>query len=63
MQCKYYQILLGQTCEWFLWRGGHFVEVVFKTSTTVCVKLSKLVNTPLPVGFLKTNVINLLLSL
>ena len=49
--------------RWFLWRGGHFVEVVFKTGSTVCVKLSKLVNTPPPAGFLKTNVVNLLLSL
>ena len=36
MQCKYYQILLGWTCEWSLWRGGHFIEVVFKTGSTVC---------------------------
>ena len=35
MQCKYYQILLGQTCEWSLWRGGRFIEVVFKTGSTV----------------------------
>ena len=35
MQCKYNQILLGQTYEWSLWRGGHFIEVVFKTGLTV----------------------------
>ena len=35
MQCKYYQILLGWTCKWSLWRGGRFVEVVFKTGSTV----------------------------
>ena len=35
MQCKYHQILLGQTYEWSLWRGGHFIEVVFKTGLTV----------------------------
>ena len=35
MQCKYCQILLGQTCEWLLWRGGRFIEVVFKTGSTV----------------------------
>ena len=34
MQCKYYQILLGWTCEWSLWRGGRFKEVVFKTGST-----------------------------
>ena len=35
MQCKYYQILLGQTCECSLWRGSRFTEVVFKTGSTV----------------------------
>ena len=35
MQCKYYQILLGQTYEWSLWGGGCFIEVVFKTGSTV----------------------------
>ena len=30
MQCKYYQILLERTCEWSLWKDGHFIEVVFK---------------------------------
>ena len=35
MQCKYYQILLGRTCEWSLWRVGRFIEVVFKTGSTV----------------------------
>ena len=35
MQCKYYQMLLGWTCEWPLWRGGRFIEVVFKTGLTV----------------------------
>ena len=35
MQCKNYQTLLGQTYEWSLWRGGNFVEVVFKTGSTV----------------------------
>ena len=42
MQCKYYQILLGWTYEWLLWRGGRFIEVVFKTGSTVvrqCYKL------------------------
>ena len=34
MQCKYCQILLGLTCEWSLWRGGRFIEVVFKTGST-----------------------------
>ena len=32
MQCKYYQILLGRTSEWSLWRGGRFIEVVFRRS-------------------------------
>ena len=45
MQCKYYQILHGQTCEWSLWRGGRF-EVVFKTGSTVfinnnCLSINK----------------------
>ena len=31
MQCKYCQILLGRAYEWSLSRGGHFIEVVFKT--------------------------------
>ena len=35
MQCKYYQILLRRTCKWSLWTGGHFIEVVFKTGSTV----------------------------
>ena len=35
MQCKCYQILLGRTYEWSLWRGAHFIEVVFKTGSTV----------------------------
>ena len=35
MQCKYHQILLGRTYEWSLWRGGRFIEVVFKTGSTV----------------------------
>ena len=35
MQCKKYQILLGQTCKWSLWGGGRFIEVVFKIGTTV----------------------------
>ena len=35
MQCKYYQILLGRTYEWSLWRGGRSIEVVFKTGSTV----------------------------
>ena len=45
MQCKYYQKLLGWTCEWSLRRGGRFIEVVFKTGSTVsslinaCIKL------------------------
>ena len=28
-------MLLGQACEWSLWRGGHFIEVVFMTGLTV----------------------------
>ena len=39
MQCKYYQILFGQTYEWSLWRGGRFIEVVFNTGSTVSVRL------------------------
>ena len=35
MQCKYYQSLLGQTCKWSFWRGGHFIEVVFEIGSTV----------------------------
>ena len=35
MQSKYYQILFGRTCEWFLWIGGRFIEVIFKTGSTV----------------------------
>ena len=35
IQCKYCQILLGQTYDWFLWRGGCFTEVLFKTGLTV----------------------------
>ena len=35
IQCKYYQILLGQTCEWLLWRVGRFIAVVFKTGLTL----------------------------
>ena len=35
MQCEYYQILLRRTCEQSLWRGGHFIEVIFKTGLTV----------------------------
>ena len=35
MQCKYYQILLGRTCEWLLWRGGRFIEVAFNAGSTV----------------------------
>ena len=35
MQCKYYKILLGWTCEWSLWRDGRFIEVVFKAALTV----------------------------
>ena len=35
MQYKYYQILLGRTYEWLLWRGGHFIEAVFKKGSTV----------------------------
>ena len=34
MQCKYYQILLGWTYEWSLWKGGRFM-VVFKVASTV----------------------------
>ena len=37
MQCKYYQILLERTYEWSLWRGGRFIEVVFKTGSTVLI--------------------------
>ena len=33
-----YQILLGQTCEWSLWRSGRFLEVVFETGSTVIFK-------------------------
>ena len=35
MQSNYYQILLERTCEWSLWKGGRFIEVVFKTGFTV----------------------------
>ena len=35
MQCKYYRKLPGQTCERLLWRGGRFIQVVFKTGSTV----------------------------
>ena len=34
MQCKYYQVILGRTCECSLWRGGRYIEVVFKTGST-----------------------------
>ena len=39
MQCKYYQILLGWTYEWSLWRGDRFIEVVFRTDSTVLLIL------------------------
>ena len=35
MQCKYYHILIGRTCEWSLWSDGRFIEVVFKTGSNV----------------------------
>ena len=35
MQYKYYQILLGRTYEWLVWRGGRFIEVAFKKGSTV----------------------------
>ena len=35
MQCNYYQILPRRTCEWSLWRGGRFMEVIFKNGSTV----------------------------
>ena len=41
MQYKYYQILLGQTCEWLLWRDGRFVEVVSKTGSTIAQNTSQ----------------------
>ena len=30
VQCKYYQILLGQTCEWSIWGVGCFIEMVVR---------------------------------
>ena len=32
-------ILLGWTCEWSLWRGGHFIEVIFKTGLTIICEI------------------------
>ena len=38
MQCKYCQIILEWTCEWLSWRVGHFIEVAFKTGSTILIK-------------------------
>ena len=38
------KILLGRTCEWSLWRDGRFIEVVFKTGSTVLFPVLVLVS-------------------
>ena len=40
MQCKYHQIILGRTCEWSLWKGGRFIEVLFKTGSAILEQCS-----------------------
>ena len=51
MQCKYYQILLGRTCEWSLCKGGCFIEVDFKTGLAILEQCSiKTVITLLLIG-------------